>query len=189
MSARPQAASSTYTGARSRRIQACSRCHGNDAAVLRIRAGTCRATCNFDLGNRFGSGSVSFSIKFKVKIASLKIVISWWFDRGFRYFQRICQSYRGWTKTLSQLRQKLKVTTRKLQVTTCNQQLATELYHYCSKSCKEMGGATSHACQSGARSVSKRLVPPIGRYAVSSCKLQVPAVPRNIVHCTRIILC
>jgi len=29
-----------------------------------------------------------------------------------------------------------------------------------------LGGAMSHACQSGARSVSKRLIPSIGRYAV-----------------------
>jgi len=41
-------------------------------------------------------------------------------------------------------------------------------------SCKEMGGATSHACQSGACSVNKWLIPSIGRYAVIGCKLQVP---------------
>ena len=31
-------------------------------------------------------------------------------------------------------------------------------------SCKEMGGATSHSCQSATRAVSKRLTPLIGRY-------------------------
>ena len=42
-----------------------------------------------------------------------------------------------------------------------------------SYSCKEMGGATFHACQSGARTVSKRLIPSIGRYAAIGCSLQV----------------
>jgi len=48
-------------------------------------------------------------------------------------------------------------------------------YHNCNTSyrCKEMGGATSHVCQSGARSVSKRLMPSTGRYAVIGCSLQV----------------
>ena len=39
-------------------------------------------------------------------------------------------------------------------VTTCNKQLATDLYHNCSKTCREMGGATSVIClSSGTRSV------------------------------------
>ena len=40
-------------------------------------------------------------------------------------------------------------------------------------SCKEMGGATSNACQSGTRTVSKQLIPSTGRFAVIGCKLQV----------------
>jgi len=40
-------------------------------------------------------------------------------------------------------------------------------------SCKEMGGATSNACHSRTRSVSKRLIPSIRRYAVIGCGLQV----------------
>ena len=38
---------------------------------------------------------------------------------------------------------------------------------------KEMGGATSHACQSVTRSLSKRLIPSTGRYAVIGWSLQV----------------
>ena len=36
-----------------------------------------------------------------------------------------------------------------------------------------MGGAKSHACQSGVHTVTKRLIPSIGRYAVIGCSLQV----------------
>jgi len=64
----------------------------------------------------------------------------------------------------------MKVATGKLQHAT-NNLIATDPITTAVKvtSCKEMFGATSHARQSGSRSVSKRLIASIGRYAVIGC--------------------
>jgi len=57
------------------------------------------------------------------------------------------------------------VTSCKLTYNVCNVQLPRDPITTAMKRtrCKEMGGATSNACQSGARSVSKRLISSIGR--------------------------
>jgi len=67
-----------------------------------------------------------------------------------------------------------------IKLTSCNLQQTYITTAITVTICKEMGGATSHARQSGVRSVSNRLIPSIGRYAVIGCKLQIPV--HNTVH-------
>ena len=82
-------------------------------------------------------------------------------------------------KPPSQIRPcKLQFVSCKLQHTTSNLQQTFITTAIKVTSCKEMGGATSHALQSGACSLSKRLIPSTGRYAVTGCKLQV----HNVLH-------
>ena len=77
-----------------------------------------------------------------------------------------------------QLRWNFQVATCKLQVTTCNKQLATDLYHSCNKRCKEMGGATSvmpvirDAFSQQAADTTQWLIPSIGRtlWLATNCK-------------------
>ena len=66
-----------------------------------------------------------------------------------------------------------------VQQATCSRPITTAIKLTC---CKEMGGATFHACQSGTLSVSKRLILSTGRYAVIGCSLRTCKFLHNIVN-------